>query len=473
MNRLLKRQIKRYFNGLENIPEEMLPFIKAIEYSYNHYEEDRLLLERAIDISSEELVEANQQLRREAKAQKTILLKLKSSMNTVLSIYPTEENLKIGNDEDILEIVTILESQLKTIKEYEESLTLIKHFIDQSTDAIEVADESGKIFFVNQKAANLLGIPVNNLIGSNIYDLNDKMRSKKDWERICQSLKTNKELIFKRLQKFKNQEPRLMESILNKIIINDKVYIIGVSRDITARQEAEKEKEELIEKLRAMNEELEDFAHIVSHDLKAPLRGIKTIGSWLLMDHLNNLDEDGKELVQLLDRRVERMYSLIEGILQYSKVGHNNSETQILDIKQVINEIIDDLEKPAHFSINITSNLPIITNDGTQIRQVFQNFITNAIKYNDKEKGLVEISCKDLETHWEFCISDNGPGIQPKYHEKIFQIFQTLQKRDDFESTGIGLTIVSKIIKNNFGEIRIDSAQGKGAKFYFTIKKKE
>jgi two-component system sensor kinase FixL len=298
------------------------------------------------------------------------------------------------------------------------------------------------------------------------------MRSKKDWERICQSLKTNKELIFKRLQKFKNQEPRLMESILNKIIINDKVYIIGVSRDITARQEAEKEKEELIEKLRAMNEELEDFAHIVSHDLKAPLRGIKTIGGWLLMDHLNNLDEDGKELVQLLNRRVERMYNLIEGILQYSRVGHNNSETKILDIKQVINELIDDLEKPAHFSINITSDLPIIANDSTQIRQVFQNFITNAIKYNDKEKGLIEISCKDLETHWEFCISDNGPGIQPKYHEKIFQIFQTLQKRDDFESTGIGLTIVSKIIKNNFGEIRIDSAQGKGAKFYFTIKKK-
>jgi two-component system sensor kinase FixL len=472
MNRLLKRQIKRYFNGPENIPEEMLPFIKAIEYSYNHYEEDRLLLERAIDISSEELVEANQQLRREAKAQKTILLKLKSSMNTVLSIYPTEENLKIGNDEDILEIVTIIESQLKTIKEYEESLTLIKHFIDQSTDAIEVADESGKIFFVNQKAANLLGIPVNNLIGSNIYDLNDKMRNKKDWERICQSLKTEKELIFRRLQKLKNQEPRLMESVLNKIIINDKIYIIGVSRDITARQEAEKEKEELIEKLRAMNEELEDFAHIVSHDLKAPLRGIKTIGGWLLMDHLNNLDEDGKELVQLLNRRVERMYNLIEGILQYSRVGHNNSETKILDIKQVINELIDDLEKPAHFSINITSDLPIIANDSTQIRQVFQNFITNAIKYNDKEKGLIEISCKDLETHWEFCISDNGPGIQPKYHEKIFQIFQTLQKRDDFESTGIGLTIVSKIIKNNFGEIRIDSAQGKGTKFYFTIKKR-
>jgi signal transduction histidine kinase len=114
----------------------------------------------------------------------------------------------------------------------------------------------------------------------------------------------------------------------------------------------------------------------------------------------------------------------------------------------------------------------MIINDETQMRQVFQNFITNAIKYNDKEEGLVEISAQDLDTHWEFCISDNGPGIPPQYHEKIFQIFQTLQRRDDFESTGIGLTIVSKIVKNNLGQVRIDSDQGKGAKFYFTIKKK-
>lgn len=473
MNRLLKRQLKRHFNGIENVPEEMLPFIEAIEHSYNHYEEDRVLLERAMDISSEELVEANEQLREEAKAQKSILFKLKSALSTVLEISSAEQDLNIENDdENILVIVTVLESQLTTIKQYEENLMLVKRFIDQSTDAIEVADESGKIFFVNQKAASLLEISVDELIGKNIYDVDNKMRSAKSWEQICKALKTQKELTFRRLQKFKNGTSRLMESILNKITINGKVYIVGASRDITDRQKSEKEREKLIEKLREMNEELEDFAHIVSHDLKAPLRGINTITSWLLSDHANNLNEDGQDLIQLLNRRVGRMYGLIEGVLQYSRVGRNQSENKPLDIQKIVEDIIDDLEKPEKFVIEIITDLPTVMNDETQMRQVFQNFITNAIKYNDKEEGLVEISAKDLATHWEFCISDNGPGILPQYHEKIFQIFQTLQRRDDFESTGIGLTIVSKIIKNNLGQVRIDSGQGKGAKFYFTIKKK-
>lgn len=473
MNRLLKRQLKRHFNGIENVPEEMLPFIEAIEHSYNHYEEDRVLLERAMDISSEELVEANEQLREEAKAQKSILFKLKSALSTVLEISSAEQDLNIENDdENILVIVTVLESQLTTIKQYEENLMLVKRFIDQSTDAIEVADESGKIFFVNQKAASLLEISVDELIGKNIYDVDNKMRSAKSWEQICKALKTQKELTFRRLQKFKNGTSRLMESILNKITINGKVYIVGASRDITDRQKSEKEREKLIEKLREMNEELEDFAHIVSHDLKAPLRGINTITSWLLSDHANNLNEDGQDLIQLLNRRVGRMYGLIEGVLQYSRVGRNQSENKTLDIQKIVEDIIDDLEKPEKFVIEIITDLPTVMNDETQMRQVFQNFITNAIKYNDKEEGLVEISAKDLATHWEFCISDNGPGILPQYHEKIFQIFQTLQRRDDFESTGIGLTIVSKIIKNNLGQVRIDSGQGKGAKFYFTIKKK-
>jgi light-regulated signal transduction histidine kinase (bacteriophytochrome) len=167
------------------------------------------------------------------------------------------------------------------------------------------------------------------------------------------------------------------------------------------------------------------------------------------------------------------MYSLIEGILQYSRVGRNQSKNKPLEIKEIIDEIIDDLEKPTNFVIKIITDLPTIVNDETQIRQVFQNFITNAIKYNDKKEGLVEISARDLDTYWEFCISDNGPGILPQYHEKIFQIFQTLQRRDDFESTGIGLAIVSKIVKNNFGQVRVDSDKAEGVKFYFTIKKKK
>lgn len=473
MNRLLKRQLKRYFGSVENLPEELKPFVDAVERSYNHYEEDRLLLERAMDISSEELVEANQQLREEAKAQKAVMSKLKSSLNTVLSISPNSTGFKVQREEDILDIVTVLESQLKTIKEYEENLTLVKHFIDQSTDSIEVADNSGRLFFINQRGAELLEDSVENLIGKMVYDVDNKMRNKESWERIVNSFKKHKKLIFNRLQKLKNGRSVLMEIILNQIEVNNKLYIIGVSRDITARRKAEKEREEFIEKLREMNEELEDFAYIVSHDLKAPLRGISTLTSWLMEDYKDSLDEEGQDLVQLLNRRVGRMYGLIEGILQYSRIGRTEVKNESLDLNKIVLEVMESLEVPKGFEMSVDDNLPIILNDETQVRQIFQNFISNGIKYNDKgENGSVKVSCQDLGEYWEFCVADNGPGIPPKYHEKIFQIFQTLQRRDDFESTGIGLTIVSKIIKNNAGTIRIESDIGKGARFYFTLKKK-
>ena len=473
MNRLLKRQLKRYFGGIDNLPDEMKPFIDAVERSYNHYEEDRLLLERAMEISSEELVEVNQQLREETKAQKAVMSKLKSSLNTVLSISPDENGFEVQREEDILGIVTVLESQLKTIKDYEENLILIKHFIDQSTDAIEVADTCGRLFFINQKGADLLEDSVDNLIGKYIYDVDNKMQNVNSWHRIVDAFKTHNKLIFTRSQKFKDGSSVLMEIILNKIEINRKSYIIGVSRDITAREKAEKEREEFIEKLREMNEELEDFAHIVSHDLKAPLRGISTLTSWLMEDYAESLDEEGQDLVQLLNRRVGRMYGLIEGILQYSRIGRSENANEDLDLNTIVTEVMETLEAPKGFEMFVEGKLPVIHNDETQIRQIFQNFISNGIKYNDKgENGSVKVSCSDLMTHWEFCIADNGPGIPPKYHEKIFQIFQTLQRRDDFESTGIGLSIVSKIIKNNDGQIRIESDTGKGAEFYFTLKKK-
>ncbi len=473
MNRLLKRQIKRYFNGIENVPESLKPFLEAVGSSYNHYEEDRVLLERAIDISSDELTKANQQLREEAQGQQAILSKLKSSLKTVLSITPESKFHEFDSDQDILGIVTVLESQLRTIKQYEENLILIKRFIDQSTDAIEVADEEGQLFFVNQRAADLLECSVEELRGQPIYDVDNKMRGKESWERIVKALKTNEQLTFRRLQKFKEKPARLMESILNKTEINEKTYIIGVSRDITDRQKAEKEREMLIEKLRGTNEELEDFAYIVSHDLKAPLRGISTLTSWLIDDYKDSLDEEGQDLVQLLNRRVGRMYGLIEGILEYSRVGRGETQNTVLDTTTIVKEVIESLEVPSNYKFIIAPNLPTIYNDETQIKQIFQNFISNAVKYNDKELPIIEITHQDLNTHWEFCIADNGPGISPKYHEKVFQIFQTLERRDSFESTGIGLTIVSKIVKNNNGKVWIESDEGQGAKFFFSIQKQK
>lgn len=428
MNDMLKKQIEKHFGGLENIPADILPFIIEIDRTYNNFE--------AKD----------------------------SPINYLHSFY--SQSLKRTD------YVTTFEKQLKSIKRQEESLTLIKHFMEQSTDAIEVTDVTGRLLYINQRGADLLEDTVDNLLGKFIYDIDNKMRNIVSWQRIIDSLKDNKQLTFNRLQKFKDGSSLLMEIVLNKMEYNETPYIIGISRCLNDRKKAEKEREHLVEKLREVNKELEDFAYIISHDLKAPLRGISTLASWLSEDYQDSIDNEGKGLLQLLNRRVSRMYSLIDGVLMYSRIGKTQKRNKQLDTNVILAEVVESLEIPTGFEVTAESKLPIIFNDDTQIRQVFQNFISNAIKYNDKgENGRVIVRSKDLLSHWQFCISDNGPGIPAKYHDKIFQIFQTLQRRDDFESTGIGLTIVSKIIKNNGGKIWVESQEGQGTDFYFTIKK--
>lgn len=428
MNDILKQQIEKHFGGLENIPADILPFVKEIDRTYNDFEAN----DRPINY---------------------------------LHSFHSQPLKRIG-------YVPTFEKQLKSIKSHEENLNLIKHFMDQSTDAIEVTDITGRLLYINQRGADLLEDTVENLLGKFIYDIDNKMRNIASWHRIIDSLKDNKQLTFNRLQKFKDGSSLLMEIVLNKMEYNETPYIIGISRCLNDRKKAEKERERLVEKLREVNKELEDFAYIISHDLKAPLRGISTLASWLSEDYQDSLDKEGKGLLQLLSRRVSRMYSLIEGVLMYSRIGKTQKRNKQLDTNVILAEVVESLEMPKGFEVTAESSLPIIFNDDTQIRQVFQNFISNAIKYNDKgENGKVIVRSKDLLSHWQFCIADNGPGIPAKYHDKIFQIFQTLQRRDDFESTGIGLTIVSKIIKNNGGKIWVESEEGQGTDFYFTIKK--
>lgn len=472
MNDLLKKQIEQYFGSIEKIPDEILPFVSTINHTYNNFEAEKALLQLTLKQHSDKFDNVKHHYFSIGKTEKAIVSKLKSSLSTVLSITPDKYRKHLKGEEDILDIVTILEKQLRKIKEYEENLILIKHFIDKSTDAIEVVDMSGRLFFINQRGATLLEDTVDNLVGKYIFDIDSKVLNEDSWQRTVSLFEHNEQLTFTRLHKYKNDSSLLMEIVLNKIEVNSKSYVIAVSRSISERKKAEKEREILVEKLREMNKELEDFAYIISHDLKAPLRGISTLASWLSEDHLDNLDKEGKEMIQLLNRRVRRMYSLIDGVLMYSRVGRAQKRNKLLDINNIVSEIIDSLEVPTGFEMTIEGELPLITNDETQIRQVFQNFISNAIKYNDKgENGRIIVSSKDLWSHWQFCIADNGPGIPAKYHDKIFQIFQTLHRRDDFESTGIGLTIVSKIIKNNAGEIWIKSEEGQGTRFYFTIKK--
>ena len=227
--------------------------------------------------------------------------------------------------------------------------------------------------------------------------------------------------------------------------------------------------EERTKKLEFANRNLSEFAYIVSHDLKAPLRAISQLSQWISEDNYNNLNEDGRKNVGLLKGRVKRMYRLIDDILAYSRAGRGDEKREQVDMMQLAEEVIDSLLKPENIRINIENTLPVITGSRVHFQQILQNLLSNSIKFMDKPDGIISIGCKRKNSYWSFCVRDNGPGVDSKYKEKIFQIFQTLSPDQNEESTGIGLTLVKKIVGIYGGEIDMESEVGKSCAFYFTL----
>lgn len=258
--------------------------------------------------------------------------------------------------------------------------------------------------------------------------------------------------------------------------------LMGVVEDIQERKQAEEALRQRAEELtrtttilartttnlKKRNQELDQFAYVVSHDLKAPLRAIANLSSWIEEDLEGQMTQDTQHQMNLLRGRVHRMEGLIEGLLQYSRVGRIKTATERVDLNQLLAEIVDSLAPPAGFTIEIPPNLPVFVTERLPLEQVFTNLISNAIKHNKQASGYVKISLRELEDFYEFAITDNGPGIAPQYHEKVFVIFQTLEARDKVENTGIGLSLVKKIVETHGGTIKLESQEGQGATFRFT-----
>jgi signal transduction histidine kinase len=223
--------------------------------------------------------------------------------------------------------------------------------------------------------------------------------------------------------------------------------------------------------LKAANEELNDFAYVVSHDLKAPLRGIIQLSNWLSDDYADALDAEGQEMLGLMVGRARRMHDLIEGILQYSRVGRIHEREKEIDLNALVRDVLDLLAPSEDITVEIPSNMPTLRGAETRFRQVFQNLLSNAFKFLDKPQGQVTIICEEQDGAWLFGVADNGPGIAEKYYDKVFQMFQTLAPRDEYESTGVGLALVKKIVETWGGRIWLDSTVGEGSTFYFTFPK--
>lgn len=256
-------------------------------------------------------------------------------------------------------------------------------------------------------------------------------------------------------------------------------YWVGTATDIddqkraeTALRERTEELAQLTGALEERNRELDQFAYITSHDLKAPLRGIANLSQWIEEDLGESVTDDIRKQLDLLRGRVHRMEGLIDGILQYSRVGRVKGTIEKVDVAALLHDVVDLIAPPPNFTIEIAADMPTIKADRLRLQQVFQNLIGNAIKHHNRPDGRVEVAVRDLGPMYEFSVRDDGPGIAPQYHEKIFAIFQTLAARDKVEGTGIGLSLIKKIVENQGGRVWIESAEGAGTTFRFTWSKR-
>ncbi|WP_269236472.1 sensor histidine kinase [Flavobacterium flavigenum] len=339
LNSLLKRQITKHLGGA--VPDGFESFLNAVNNSYINFDEQMALLQRAMKFSSDELFEANEKLREEARTLKEV--------NNNLEFILSSMNLDINND---------------------------------SSDKISATEY----------------------------------------------IKRQSEEIIK---------------------ING-------------------QREKLLKNLELQNQELSDYAHAVSHDLKAPLRSINTLIEWFITDNRDNLSTDNLNSLNLILLNVEKMDLLIKGILDYSSIDKLQSENRIVDFNFLLDEIIRTTLIPANCKIKLQNQLPKIYGNYYRFKQLFENLIDNSIKYNDKEKGIIEIGYSINKNNLpEFYVKDNGIGIDKAYKDKIFNIFTKLDSSGN--SSGIGLSIVKKIVQYYNGEIWVESDLSKGTTFFFTL----
>ncbi len=248
-------------------------------------------------------------------------------------------------------------------------------------------------------------------------------------------------------------------------------HAVELTDQVNARRQVEQKAEELArltQELERSNKELDQFAYVASHDLKAPLRGIANLTQWIEEDLGDRVTGDSREHMHLLKGRVNRMEALIDGILAYSRAGRVRDKPERVDVGTLLTESIELLAASPETKIVVGPGMPTIRTERVPLQQVFMNLIGNAIKYNQRPGARVEISVHPLDGLYEFSIADNGPGIAPQYRERIWQIFQTLAARDKVEGTGIGLSVVRKIVEARGGRAWLDSEVGRGSTFHFT-----
>ena len=269
----------------------------------------------------------------------------------------------------------------------------------------------------------------------------------------------------KKINKYNDNEKEILFVFANML-----VNVIQRKENEERIKVQEKKKEELLKDLSLQNQELNEYAHVVSHDLKAPLINIHTLIGWFMDDHKETLGEAALNPLNQVLFNVEKMDFLIKGIFDYSTIDKSESQDSLVNFNLIIDEILQTILIPDSINIRVQKNLPSLYGNTWRFKQVFQNLIQNAINYNDKEKGIIEVGFIENDEFFEFFVKDNGVGIKSDYFERIFKVFTKLESTGS--SSGIGLSIVKKIIMFYKGSVWLESEEGVGTTFYFTLLKK-
>jgi PAS domain S-box-containing protein len=362
------------------------------------------------------------------------------------------------------------------LSESKESEAKYRGLLEAAPDAMVVVDQAGEIVLLNVQAEKQFGYSRDELVGQKVKNvipegfaerlIADGTRSAA--EALAQQIGTGIELSGRR----KDASEFPIEIMLSPLESAEGILVTAAIRDITERKKAEEHLVKTVAELKRSNDELQQFAYVASHDLQEPLRMVSSYTQLLGKRYQGRLDSDADEFIAFAADGCNRMQGLIRDLLAYSRAGTNGKELREVSSENALQKALANLRITIEQSGAIVTHdpLPAVTTDGTQLTQVFQNLVGNAIKYRGAEGPRVHVSAtRNDGNEWTFSVRDNGLGIDPQYFERIFVLFQRLHGRDEFEGTGIGLAICKKILERLGGRIWVESQPGKGSTFYFAL----
>ncbi len=376
--------------------------------------------------------------------------------------------------------VVVAHENITDRKQAEEALREEKDKLAKITssarDAIIMMDDEGKVAFWNEAAETIFGYSAEEALGRELHPLLVPERFREAYRRGFAHFRTSgegpavgrtTELVGRR----KGGEEFPIELSMSAVRLRGAWHAVGVVRDITDRKQAEEAVAAKAEELQRSNHELEQFAYVASHDLQEPLRMVRSYCQLLARRYEGQLDDDADEFIHYAVDGAGRMQRIIEDLLQYSRVNTRGKPPKPTDSEKVLEGVLSDLEAAVEESdAEVTHDpLPAVMADEVQLGRLLRNLVGNAIKYRGEGPPRVHVSAERRNGDCLFAVRDNGIGIDPQYHDRIFVIFQRLGGRDDEAGTGIGLAVCKRIVERHGGRIWVESAEGQGSTFYFTM----